>query len=228
MLSGIRPFFRFVERSPMVPQFFLITPAIDDLPAFRVKLAPLIETGALAVILAKTGPDSDARRLAAALREPIQKAGIALLIDCPDDARAIARLGFDGAHVARPGLGLAEAISTLKPDRIVGIGGLRARHDAMEAGEKDIDYVMFGEPRADGFVPPVEQTVERAEWWASIFNVPCVAYAPDMAGVALLAATGVEFIAIGPWLFDHADPAGALAEARRLAKARATGIGSAG
>ncbi len=53
----------------------------------------------------------------------------------------------------------------------------------MEAGERDIDYVMFGEPRADGFVPPLAQTIERAEWWAAIFNVPCVAYAPDLDSV---------------------------------------------
>jgi thiamine-phosphate pyrophosphorylase len=132
----------------------------------------------------------------------------------------VARLQLDGAHIA--GLSrLRDAIEGLKPDRIVGIGALKSRHDAMEAGESDIDYVMFGEPRADGSLPPFEQTLERAAWWAEIFTLPCVAYAPSLAEVAALARTGTEFIALGPWLFDEADPAEALAEARRIAKAEA-------
>ena len=34
----------------------------------------------------------------------------------------------------------------LKPERIVGVGGLATRHDAMLAAEQGADYVMFGEP----------------------------------------------------------------------------------
>lgn len=206
----------------MIPQFYLITPPIDDVPAFREALAPVIATEAVAVVLARfaAASDQDLKGRATALRASVQEAGAALLIDLPDDARLVTRLGLDGAHVREPGARLDEALESLKPDRIVGIGGLKARHDAMEAGERDIDYVMFGEPRADGSLPPLSQTVERAEWWASIFNVPCVAYAEDLAAVTALACTGAEFIALGPWLFETPDPAATLAEARRLAKAR--------
>jgi thiamine-phosphate pyrophosphorylase len=205
----------------MVPQFFLITPPIDDVLAFRAKLEPVLSTGAVAVLLAKiTGQhDQDIKGPATALRGIVQEANAALLIDLPEDARLVARLGLDGAHVRAPGPKLGEAVDALKPDRIVGIGGIKARHDAMEAGEMDIDYVMFGEPRADGSTPALSQTVERAEWWAAIFNMPCVAYAPDLSAVVPLTATGVEFIALGPWLFETVDPAATLAEARRLAKA---------
>jgi thiamine-phosphate pyrophosphorylase len=114
-------------------------------------------------------------------------------------------------HVADPA-GLIAALRELKPDRIVGAGGLRSRDAAMEAGEAGADYVMFGEPRADGSLPPLEQVIERCRWWAEVFTTPCIAYAPDVAAVALLAATGAEFVALGPWAFDDdTDPRGVLA-----------------
>ncbi|WP_150286166.1 thiamine phosphate synthase [Rhabdaerophilum calidifontis] len=207
----------------MVPQFFLITPPVADPQAFRPLLESVIATGALDVVLLRLAPQADPKRVIPPLRPLVQEAGIALLIEAPEDPRLVARLGIDGVHVAAPGPRLAEAVAALKPDRIVGIGGLKARHDAMEAGEMDVDYVMFGEPRGDGSVPPLAQVVERAEWWAAIFNTPCIAYAPDLESVAPLAATGAEFIALGPWLFETADPAETIARARRAAKARAAG-----
>lgn len=206
----------------MIPQFYLITPPIDDALAFRAMLEPVLKTGAINVLLARfaAANDTELKGPAQALRAFVQEAGAAMLIDLPADARLVARLGLDGAHVVAPGPKLGEALEALKPDRIVGIGGLKARHDAMEAGEMDIDYVMFGEPRPDGSLPPLSQTLERAEWWATIFNVPCVAYAPDLDAVTALAGTGTEFIALGAWVFEAPDPAETVAEARRLAKAK--------
>jgi thiamine-phosphate pyrophosphorylase len=138
-------------------------------------------------------------------------------MDPPADLRQVARLGLYGVHADQSD-DLTVMVETLKPERIIGVGGLKSRHDAMEAGERDIDYVMFGEPRADGSLPPLQQTVERAAWWAEIFNLPCIAYAPDFGAIAPLAGTGTEFIALGPWLLDAEDPAQMLAEARRIAK----------
>lgn len=206
----------------MIPQFYLITPAIDDALAFRAKLEPVLTTGAIHVLLAHFSATGDIglKGPATALRALVQDAGVAMLIDVPDDTRLVARLGLDGAHVTKPGPKLDEALEAMKPDRIVGLGGLKARHDAMEAGEKDIDYVMFGEPRADGSLPTLAQTMERAEWWSTIFNVPCVAYAADLDAVTALAGTGAEFIALGPWVFETPDPAETVAEARRRAKAK--------
>lgn len=214
----------------MVPQFFLITPPIADALAFRPALEKVLSTEALSVVLLRFAGKTDAeiKGPATALRTVVQEVGIAALIDAPEDIRLVARLGLDGAHLNEGGAALSDALSSLKPDRIVGIGGLKSRHDAMEAGERDIDYLMFGEPRADGSLPPLSQTLERAEWWASIFNVPCVAYAPDLEAVEPLAHTGAEFIALGPWVFEAADPAEVIAEARRRAKAVALARAEAG
>ncbi|MBP0644271.1 hypothetical protein J8J17_20960, partial [Mycobacterium tuberculosis] len=48
---------------------------------------------------------------------------------------------------------------------IVGAGGLKTRHAAMEAGERDVDYVFFGltERAEDDDVHP--RTLELAAWW---------------------------------------------------------------
>lgn len=203
----------------MVPQFMLIAPPVDDPAAYLDRFTALAETGALAVALLDVTADNDAvlKRKLDILAAPLQAVGIACLIASPDDPRLVARLGLDGVQ-ASAGDDLGTLVEDLKPSRILGVGNLRSRHEAMEAGEKDIDYVIFGEPRPDGYVPPLSQTIERAQWWAEIFNVPCIAYAPDLDSVAPLAATGAEFIALGPWLFEAQDPAEMLAEARRIAK----------
>jgi thiamine-phosphate pyrophosphorylase len=204
----------------MIPQLFLITPKIADWSAFRPALEAVLATGALSVILLRveSGNEAEAKRMLLEAREMVQEAGVAALMDCPDDPRFIARLGMDGAHLTAPGDKLGDVITALKPDRIIGVGGIKSRHDAMEAGERDIDYVMFGEPRADGSLPLLTQTLERASWWAEIFTLPCVAYAADGAAVPALAATGADFIALGPWLFEAANPAQALSDMRRMAK----------
>jgi thiamine-phosphate pyrophosphorylase len=55
--------------------------------------------------------------------------------------------------------------------------------------------------------------IERCRWWAELFNVPCIGYAPGPEAVKPLAATGAEFVALGPWAFtDAAARNAALAE----------------
>ena len=58
--------------------------------------------------------------------------------------------------------------------------------------------------------------LERASWWAELFNVPCVAVAHRPEEVEALARSGAEFVALGPDFF--ADPRGI---ARAVAEAQA-------
>jgi thiamine-phosphate pyrophosphorylase len=123
----------------------------------------------------------------------VQSKGIALLLDGHPDL--VARAGADGAHLT----GLAAftaAFDMLKPARIAGAGGLLTRHDAMLAGEKGADYVMFGEPGADGRRPDFAAIAERVAWWAEVFEPPCVGFAAHLDEVAALAAAGADFVAI--------------------------------
>ncbi len=99
--------------------------------------------------------------------------------------------------------------TSLKPERIVGVGALRMRDDAMTAGEKGADYVMFGEPR--GAAPPMalELLLERVGWWAEIFETPCVAYAESIEAAGRLAAAGADFVAVDDAIWGAPSPADA-------------------
>jgi thiamine-phosphate pyrophosphorylase len=131
-----------------------------------------------------------------------QRAGTALLIEAMPELAS--HSAADGSHVGDPG-GLAAALKVLKPDRIVGAGGLRTRHDAMVAGEMGVDYVMFGEPGATGRRPSVAALIERVAWWAELFEPPCVGFAADLDEVSRLAAAGADFVAAGDLVWHDAD-----------------------
>jgi thiamine-phosphate pyrophosphorylase len=146
-----------------------------------------------------------------ALANVVQAAGVALVLDGHPELAG--RSGADGAHLA--GLeAFTAAVDSLKPARIAGCGGLHSRDDAMAAGERGADYVMFGEPEADGSRPSFGAILDRVGWWADLFEVPCVAYAATLDEVGPLAATGVDFVAIGGSIWDDPrGPAAAVAEA---------------
>jgi thiamine-phosphate pyrophosphorylase len=181
---------------------YLITPVVSDSAAFKPLLAAAVKATQIASIHLRlaTMDDADVKRHVSHLASVVQDSGAALLLDPASDLRSIARWGADGAHVSNS-INLKDTVDALKPDRIVGAGGLRTKDAAMAAGEDGCDYVMFGEPRPDGSLPPLEQVVDRCQWWAEVFNTPCVAYAPSLEAVKILAATGVEFVALGEWAF---------------------------
>src|SRR4051812_47653906 len=141
-----------------------------------------------------------------ALAPAIQQSGAALLLE--DHVELVARAGADGAHLT--GLAaLEEALPSLKPDRIAGIGGLTTRHDSMAAGEAGADYVLFGEPDATGQRPSVEAIAERLEWWAELFEPPCVGFAASREEAQEFAVAGADFVLVGDFIW--ADPRGAAA-----------------
>jgi len=184
---------------------FLITPRLSDAESFAPQLEAALSAASVACVLLRlaTRDDNSAKKLIKALVPLVQDKGAALLIE--QDTQLAARTGADGVQVSGAGQPLREAIDSLKPKHIVGVSGLKSKDDAMTAGELDVDYLMFGEPSADGFVQNITKIVERVEWWAELFNVPCVAYAPRLADVAPLVKAGADFIATGDWLWAKPD-----------------------
>jgi thiamine-phosphate pyrophosphorylase len=82
----------------------------------------------------------------------------------------------------------------------------------MVAAESGADYVMFGEPDPAGKRPSFDAIEDRVAWWSEVFEVPCVAYADNVAEVAALAAA--DFVALSPFVFDDPrGPAAAVADA---------------
>ena len=198
---------------------FLVTPLLDDVEAFRPALAAACASGDVAAVLLRLGA-ADERTLVRrikALAPAAQESGAALVVALPavDDPAALAiRGGADGLQAAGPADWRALR-GRLGDGRSLGAGGLRTRDDAMEAGEAGADYVLFGEPRPDGWTPPLADVIERAGWWAEIFETPCVVFAPRLDDVPALAATGAEFVALEDAVWTHpGGPAAAGAAAR--------------
>lgn len=182
------------------PRLYLVTPRIEDASAFSAPIAAALAAGDVAAVLLRLA-EADERTLinrAKSLGPAIQDTGAALLLD--GHADLVARAGADGAHLT----GIAEfseAIEQLKPERIVGVGGLSTRHDAMVAADAGADYVMFGEPGDDGKRPAFSAIEERIGWWAEVFEAPCVGYAAAPEEVAALVKAGADFVALGDWLW---------------------------
>jgi len=207
-----------------VCRLYLITPPLGlaDLDAFAPRFAAVLAAGDVASALARVAPGSagDSKRIVARLAEIAAAADVALLVE--NDARLAPRAGADGAHVAGAGAELTQALASLHPERIVGAGELRLRDDAMSAGEAGADYVMFGEPRPDGYTPPFEDTLARVDWWAEIFQTPCVGFAGTLEQAATLASAGADFVALGDAIWRAPSPEAAAAEATRRIGAAAS------
>jgi thiamine-phosphate pyrophosphorylase len=208
------------------PRLYLATPEVDDPSALVASLPGLLAAADVAAVLVRLKP-TDPRTMITrvkALAPAIQDHGAALLLD--GHADLVARAGADGAHLY--GIeALAEALPTLKPDRIAGVGGLTTRHDSMAAGEAGADYVLFGEPDAQEQRPSVEAIAERLQWWAELFEPPCVGFAASQEEAGEFAAAGADFVLVGDFIW--ADPRGAKAAlmdtAQAIREAHAAGSG---
>jgi thiamine-phosphate pyrophosphorylase len=190
------------------PRLYLATPEVDDPSALTASLQGLLAAADVAAVLVRLKP-SDPRTMISrvkALAPAIQDSGAALLLD--GHFELVARAGADGAHL-RGVEAMAEALPTLKPDRIAGVGGLATRHDSMAAGDAGADYVLFGEPDAQGQRPSVEAIAERLQWWAELFEPPCVGFAASCEEAYEFAAAGADFVLVGDFIWS--DPRGARA-----------------
>jgi thiamine-phosphate pyrophosphorylase len=197
------------------PRLYVITPAASDPASLAGVLGDVLGAADVAAVLLRL-EDADERSLISRIKAaaPVQAMGAALILDGRPGIAA--RAGADGAHLAGPE-SLRAALPSLKPDFIAGAGRLHSRHDAMVAAEAGADYVMFGEPDAAGQHPSRDAVIERVAWWAEVFEVPCVGYAPALDAIDALVAAGADFVAIGDALFeDPRGPKAAAAEAAAL------------
>ena len=186
------------------PRLYLVTPEVTDATGFADMLAAALDAGDIAAVLLRltAGDERSQINCAKPLSVLVQKRDAALLID--GHANLVARAGADGGHLSGVD-DIAAGLESLKPDWIVGAGGLVSRHDAMSAAEGGADYVMFGEPDAHGQRPSFDAILERVSWWAEVFEAPCVAYAGSIEEIAPLVKAGADFVALGDFVWR--DPA---------------------
>ena len=184
-----------------VPRLYLATPVVDDPALLMASLPGLLAAADVAAVLLRLKP-TDQRTMISRIKTlapVIQDGGAALLLD--GHVELVARAGADGAHLT--GIeAMEDAMPTLKPDRIAGVGGLATRHDSMAAGEAGADYVLFGEPDAKGQRPSVEAIAERLQWWAELFEPPCVGFAASREEAHEFAAAGADFVLVGDFIWN--------------------------
>ena len=197
---------------------YLITPPLsaERADGFARVLREVLAAAPIASVRVRLAPDAEgeAKAIVAPLAAAAVSADCALILE--NDARLAARLDADGVHVSGAGEPLDAALAALKPERIVGAGGLRMRDDAMTAGEKGADYVMFGEPIGPTPAMALELLLERVGWWAEIFETPCVAYAESIEAAGRLARAGADFVALEEAGWNAASPPEAAREAYAL------------
>lgn len=116
----------------------------------------------------------DAARLAEPLQAICVARDVAFIVN---DSIALAkRLGADGVHLGQGDGDPKDARAQLGREAQIGVTCHASRHLAMEAGEAGADYVAFG-----AFFPSSTKETdhrpepELLEWWASLFEIPCVA-----------------------------------------------------
>ena len=188
--------------SDEAPRLFLITPRLSEAATFAPAFERALDAADVACVLIRTTMRDEGaiKAIVRALAPLAQARGTACLVE--RDSRLAARADADGVHLYGTGPELDETIAALRPDRIVGVGGLQGRDAAMAAGEAGADYLMFGGPDEDESHASIR---DRVEWWAEIFNVPCVAYARDPALAGEMAEAGAEFVALCDGLWDDPD-----------------------
>ena len=210
------------------PRLYLATSEVDDPSQLASLLPDLLAAADVAAVLLRLKP-TDQRTMISRVKmlaPMIQNAGAALLLD--GHVELVARAGADGAHL--DGLAaLEDALPSLKPDRIAGVGGLATRHDSMAAGELGADYVLFGEPDANGQRPSTDAIAERLQWWDELFEPPCIGFATSLEEASEFARVGADFVLVDDFIW--ADPRGAKAAlidaAQAIAQAHEAAFGKA-
>ncbi|MFK5977745.1 MAG: thiamine phosphate synthase [Rhizobiaceae bacterium] len=134
-----------------------------------------------------------------------QQKEIAVLV--ASDTQVAGRSEADGIFVDSGGLEVLEdAIACFSPHKIVGCGGIKDRHRALEIGDRRPDFVFFGKLKGDIKPVPHRKNIALADWWSKLIETPCVIMGGnEIDSVIECAASGADFVALNKAVFEHAD-----------------------
>lgn len=219
------------DDAPIRPRLVLATTLLPDGNEGLERLRAAFRGGDVASVLIDPAGRSAAafQDFCEAVVPLVQEAGAAAIV--AEDTRCAGRVRADGFHSSDGSLeALGEAMGRFSPRLIVGASGFNTRHDALEAGERMPDYVLFGKLGADGEAEPHRRNLDLAEWWASIVEIPCIVQGGnDLSTLPLAVATGAEFILLSQAILGEADGIEArVAQANRVFDEAGAGEASAG
>lgn len=179
------------------PRLFLVTPPVFDADDMAARLKQAFAGGDVACVLIYMpgAATKDIQAAAQKLVPVIQEGGAAAIVY--RDTQAAGRSGADGVHVDTSLDDVKLAVESFQPERIVGTGGTKLKHDAMEWAETGVDYILFGKLDLAEKENAHSKTLSAAAWWAELFETPCVALAGNTIGtLEEVAATGADFVAL--------------------------------
>ena len=141
---------------------------------------------------------SDHLKALAPIAQPRNAAVIAVR-----DTRLAARLGLDGVHLDGDLDEVEDVMERVGGRMTVGSDRARTRDQALELGEIEPDYLMFGRIGGDTHEAPMPKNLELAEWWASMIEIPSVVMCgSDLDGTVDCAETGSEFVGLSRAVFE--------------------------
>ncbi|TCT42833.1 thiamine phosphate synthase [Martelella mediterranea] len=181
----------------------LVVPKIEDAKAQEKLLGDALRGGDVAsVILPQYDEAFDAFQARAERIVPlIQNYDAAALI--AGDTRVVGRVKADGIHIEGGAPEIAEAVERFAPRMIVGGGNAKERHQALEIGEANPDYIFFGLLDGDTHANTHPKNLELGEWWASMVEIPCIVMGgSEPASAVEVAHTWAEFVALGRAVFE--------------------------
>ena len=125
------------------------------------------------------------------------------------------------AYSASVGLPARPAVTALDP------GEVRFHAVALDASGSPVPVMnsdegfalLFGEPDAKSQRPSSQAIAERLDWWAELFEPPCVGFATSLEEAHDFAASGADFVLVGDLVWaDPRGPKAALIEADAVIK----------
>ncbi len=172
--------------------------------------------GDVASIIIPPANETTFQQRAAGLVEIAHRHDVAAMVVA--DTQIAGRVGADGIHVDTGTSDAEPILEKFADTMMVGVGGIKTRHNALEAGEIRPDYVFFGRIGYDLKPDPHPRNMALAEWWAALVEVPCVVMAgSEMGSVGVAAQTGADFVALSQAIFAQGiSPAEAVAEANAI------------
>jgi thiamine-phosphate pyrophosphorylase len=205
----------------------LVTPPAYEVEAFATRLGDALAGGDVAslIITAPNTTDASSLQKAAERLVPIAAArNVAALVH--NDTRVAARAQADGVHIDSGIADIETAIAALRGRKIVGASASASRHEALEAGDLEPDYLFFGRLDGDTDDAIFPKALDLAAWWASVTVIPAIVMGgAAIASVEEAAAQGIEFVALSSAVWNHQKgPSAAVADAveRLAAAARGT------
>ncbi|WP_316860653.1 thiamine phosphate synthase [uncultured Cohaesibacter sp.] len=184
-------------------QIYLLTPRHIDLDTFPAQLQEALAGGPIAALLIDCDArDSELQKIAQTIAPIAQKQDIAVLLR--GDSRIAGRSKCDGLHLDGDLISIQNDVEEFSNRFMLGAEGGNKRHTAMEIGESGIDYIMFGRLDAPATESIHDKSLDMADWWSSLFEVPAVVIGgTDLEACSKVSELGIEFIALREAIWEH-------------------------